>query len=140
MAKKEESEKQSNIFEEWSFNDLEGNRITIKPWSFNKTIKLTKLIGRTFKELKNQIPDLTYETLFEQNLDLFLMSCPEVIGEIIHTTVDKGPEFLDRVDNALTLQALEVIINQNFMGEKAAAQLVKFLPQSVLDKLRQEPQ
>jgi hypothetical protein len=126
MSKKDE--KETKIFTEWSFNDLKGNLITVKPWSFNKTIELTELIGETLKKLRAEIPDLSYTVLLQDHLDQFFTMCPSVIGKILFRTVDMDKNWLDNMDIATALQMLEVIIQQNFTGERAATELAKFLP------------
>jgi hypothetical protein len=128
MSKKDDKEKDTKIFTEWTFNDLKGNLITVRPWSYNKTVELTELIGDTFKKLKAEIPDLTYASLIQDNLDRFLIDCPAVVGKVLYRTADLDQKWLDNIDLTMALQMLEVIIQQNFTGERVAVELIKFLP------------
>jgi hypothetical protein len=126
MAKEVEAEI-DKIFTEWSFNDLAGNRHTIRPWSLTKTKTTFKLLGEIYAEAKTVDENVDFWTMFNQHIDVVFTKFIDKFLDLICITLDKNQQVLDNLDIALGLEVIEVIWKQNFTGERVKSRALNVL-------------
>lgn len=117
MSSTKQNDKLENVYPVFEFKDLDNATVTVKPWSFNKSRSLTKLIGNTIKVLKEQVPNFNLSKIFE-HFDVICTVVPDALGELCYRTIDKEEAWLDKVDNAMIFRMAREIIDQNFTGAR----------------------
>jgi len=127
------------VFREFSFNDLAGNVVKIKPWSLTKTKVLGPLVGKMYEDIKTINGDEIHYTedgrkisdmnvFFVLHLEKFYLQFIDPLCEILCKSVDRGADWLDHMDHALAICALDVIWRQNFTGPRVMDQVGRFFP------------
>ena len=124
--KETELEKVEEVYPEFKFVDLQGNNITVKPWSFRKSKQLCKVLGSALSDIKKECPQIGFENLMEY-LDVILMKVPDKVGEILYKTVDRGEEWLEMIDNAMVTKMFGEVLWQNFLSPRVTSGLGKVI-------------